>query len=452
QILFSLVTDLIGNDIEKLNFKADWTYIDLISGNLYINIVACAANIYNNIKADVNFPTELYKCIVNLLGGEGTMTDNGNQVTFLITLPLHIAKCDKAKKSTDDLDYIAPSARILIVDDYDVNITVLTMLLKRTQIQIDSATSGNEALEKLESNSYDIIFIDYLMPEMDGIALMGQIRERFPDVPDNTAIYVLSANSFANDKQLLKTYGFKGFIPKPIDSSTLDFIVRNNIPENKLMYLENVDKESISDEKLEEYRSLLKKYDISLDDGLHYMSNDFQEYINISEVTSKHIPKNTERLNKFLSEEDIESIQILVHSIKSNSKLLGFNSLSLLATQLEARASQGDIEYVYNAFPFFMYLRKQFYQGIVKFLEQAEIDGLIEGDSVIADKINRENFLQLLDDYIDNLEPEPAIRVINSAIQQGYAPEINEALRKIADYIEELEYESAAKLLKEITQ
>lgn len=457
QIMYTLVTDLINIfNLDRLIYKADWTYTDSDRGNLYLNISAYATNIYNEIKAEIIFPTEIYKCIIELLDGEGTLSDNGNQVTFSIRLPIQTTgnakEASESEKKDEELNYIAPSARILVVDDYDVNITVLSMLLKRTEIQIDSATSGEEALKKLEDNSYDIIFIDYLMPEMDGVTLMGHIRDKFPEILTDTSIYVLSANTYANDRQLLKAYGFKGFIPKPLNSSTLDFIIRNNIPEKKLVYLENIDKETISEEKLNEYKNMLKKYDTSLEDALHYLSNDFLDYVNISAVTSKQYSKNTERLNKYLLEEDIESIRILVHSIKSNSKLLGFNTLSQLSALLEAKAAQGDMEYVKNAFPFFMYLRGRSREGVEQFLKQAEIDGFLDNYSSTSDSIDKNNYVQLLDDYIDNLEPEPALRVIKHVISQNLDPCNNDALRKIADYIEELEYESAANLLKEITQ
>lgn len=118
-------------------------------------------------------------------------------------------------------EYVAPDLTILVVDDVKMNIIVFKGLLKDTKIKIDAAASGSECLEKVKTAKYDLIFMDHLMPEMDGIETFHKIQS-MPDCPNKeTPVIILTANALVNAKEMYLNEGFNGYLTKPIERNIL---------------------------------------------------------------------------------------------------------------------------------------------------------------------------------------------------------------------------------------
>lgn len=135
--------------------------------------------------------------------------------------------------------FTAASARVLSVDDNAVNLTVFKALLKKTQIQIDTATSGPEALQKVMMNSYDAIFVDHLMPAMDGVEVLKRMRSEDNHVTKETPIIVLTANVVVGYRDKFIEAGFDDFLAKPIDANELERVVIKYLPKEKITYINN---------------------------------------------------------------------------------------------------------------------------------------------------------------------------------------------------------------------
>ena len=117
-----------------------------------------------------------------------------------------------------------PDMKVLVVDDSKVNILVATGLLKRYKMHIDTALSGMEAIEMVKENDYDIVFMDHMMPEMDGVETMLKIRElgvKYVDLP----IVALTANAIRESRDALISQGFQDFLAKPINLRELDRVI-----------------------------------------------------------------------------------------------------------------------------------------------------------------------------------------------------------------------------------
>ena len=121
----------------------------------------------------------------------------------------------------ETIDFIAPDAKILVVDDNDMNLKVARGLLSPLQMTIDTATSGKEALELITDGSYDIIFMDHMMPEMDGVECTKLIRGRESDYMKTVPIIALTANAVAGAKEEFLAAGMDDFVPKPIEMTTI---------------------------------------------------------------------------------------------------------------------------------------------------------------------------------------------------------------------------------------
>lgn len=131
------------------------------------------------------------------------------------------------KRKAYQSSFIAPQACILAVDDNNVNLKVLTGLLRSTQIQIDTASSGAQCLEMVQEKSYHMVLLDHLMPEMDGIETLRKMREMGLQVP----AIALTANAIAGAREIYMQAGFQDYLSKPLNARELEDMVRKYLPE-----------------------------------------------------------------------------------------------------------------------------------------------------------------------------------------------------------------------------
>lgn len=166
----------------------------------------------------------------------------GEGSTFTVSLPQHIiedqpigvlyeesGRREERKKYVPQ--FVAPDARVLVVDDNKVNLTVVKGLLRKTRMQIDCVMSGKECLEAVKWGHYHVILLDYMMPEMDGAETLQKLKE----MPDNksmdAAVIVLTANAMSGMKEMYLGQGFDAYLSKPIEGTALEKLLMEYIPE-----------------------------------------------------------------------------------------------------------------------------------------------------------------------------------------------------------------------------
>ncbi|MBR1743439.1 MAG: response regulator [Lachnospiraceae bacterium] len=126
----------------------------------------------------------------------------------------------------------APEARILVVDDMEMNLVVMENLLKRTMVAVDSAISGKEALQKAAGASYDIIFLDHMMPDMDGIETLRALKKA--GLVKNSVCIALTANAVAGARERYLSVGFADYLSKPVDGEGIEKMLLQYLPEEKV--------------------------------------------------------------------------------------------------------------------------------------------------------------------------------------------------------------------------
>ena len=138
-------------------------------------------------------------------------------------------------------DFKAPEAKLLIVDDNTMNLEVEKKLIVSTEIQVDTATSGEQALTMTRAVRYDIILMDHLMPGMDGIECMQHIRKQFDGLNNHVPIVVLTANTGSENRELYSRSGFDGYLIKPVTGRQLEEVVIAHLPASKVIRTGNKD-------------------------------------------------------------------------------------------------------------------------------------------------------------------------------------------------------------------
>jgi len=157
----------------------------------------------------------------------------GKGSTFSVRLPYMEADRSVKEEISEISDFTAKSAKILAVDDIDINLSVVEALLSTFQIVPDLASSGKEAIVYAKENKYDIIFMDHMMPEMDGLETTKQIRA-LDDWNQKVPIIALTANAISGVEQMFYQHKLDDFLSKPLDISALNLCLKKWLPENKI--------------------------------------------------------------------------------------------------------------------------------------------------------------------------------------------------------------------------
>ena len=190
--------------------------------------------------------------LVDLMGGEISVNSVYTQGSkFVVTLEQDIVDdkelgaftlASRAKlrdEGTYQQSFEAPEAHILVVDDNEMNLMVVTKLLAETKIQIDTASSGAECLKLTQNHYYDCILMDHLMPEMDGIECLHALRVQPAGLCQTVPVIALTANAGSDNQLLYRREGFSGYLAKPVSGALLEAAVLSVLPKELVRLYEN---------------------------------------------------------------------------------------------------------------------------------------------------------------------------------------------------------------------
>lgn len=238
-------------------------------------------------------------------------------------------------KNTDsDFGFTAPEAKILVVDDNSINISVTKGLLEPLKMQIDCVLNGKAALQKIKSEKYDLIFMDHMMPEMDGVETTLAIRQQYPDY-DSVPIIALTANAVGNARDLFIRAGMNDFVAKPIELRLITAKVRQWLPASKII------RQSLSKENSEKDSPLPILGDLDVKRAIKLLGSK-QLFDTIIKEFFRTINTKAQAIKEYEKKEDWTAYTIEVHALKSTAKQIGAYSLSEKAAALEKAGNQKD--------------------------------------------------------------------------------------------------------------
>lgn len=231
----------------------------------------------------------------------------------------------------------APDAKVLVVDDVKLNTDVLRGLLKKTKVQIDTAYSGRECLGLVRKNTYDIIFMDHLMPEMDGVETL-KIIKKIPDSPNSsTPIIALTANAMLGAKEKYESYGFNDYLAKPVQGDELELMLLKYLPKSLI----RTRPAEPSDDNRNNSFSNPELPELDPAAGLEYCCGDEELYIRM--LSMLELDAKLKRLENAFHEADWKSYERLCCALKSTAKTIGASRLSAAAEQMEQSTRSGRI-------------------------------------------------------------------------------------------------------------
>lgn len=241
----------------------------------------------------------------------------------------------------DFLNFQAPEARILIVDDNSINITVAMGLLDPLNLQCDSALSGDEAIEKIKKYTYDIIFMDHMMPVKDGVETTHEIRALPIPYCSTVPIIALSANALRGAREMFIDEGMNDFVAKPIELRDIVSKLREWLPANKIIKLSRTTvQEQTTEDKIPKIAGLDTEFGLSMSGSIDIYQKILVDYY-------QSIAKKADLIASYEANEDIKNYTIEVHALKSTSKLIGALELSFLAEKLEHAGHDGNLEMIH---------------------------------------------------------------------------------------------------------
>jgi signal transduction histidine kinase/DNA-binding NarL/FixJ family response regulator len=232
----------------------------------------------------------------------------------------------------------APEAQILVVDDNEMNLTVFKNLLKQTGVKIDTASSGDEGLVYAYDKKYDMIFLDHMMPEKDGIETLHELRSRPKDPNLNTPAICLTANAISGAREKYMEAGFDDYLTKPIDCEKLEQMLIRYLPEDKVKHVREDIREDMKEDSDKKENGLpdflFNIAEIDTDTGLSNNGN-IKAYIETLKIFAKNTKKHTREIESFYDSDDIKNATIKIHALKSTARIIGALDLGELAQQLE---------------------------------------------------------------------------------------------------------------------
>ncbi len=267
-------------------------------------------------------------------------------------------------QSTSRERMTCPGVKVLVVDDEPMNLLVARGIFEAYGMEVHTAASGTESIEMCRADRFDIIFMDHMMPGLDGVETMKRLRLNAARVNDELCIVALTANAISSAKEMFIAEGFNAFLPKPIELMELERVLKHVLPRSSVVY-ETVPitiKETETPPAAEtapvpaepapeapavrDPWAVLKECGVDIGEGLGYCQDDEDFYREILAEYAAEPDEKLKVLNELFGSEDWKDYGIKVHAIKSSSKTIGADAVSEMAKELEFAAKSDNADLI----------------------------------------------------------------------------------------------------------
>jgi CheY-like chemotaxis protein/HPt (histidine-containing phosphotransfer) domain-containing protein len=369
------------------------------------------------------------KSFIEMMGGEiDVESEYGHGSVFTITIPFVRVKVAQKPKPSDKIGSVskikkslsAPDAKVLVTDDNEFNLKVSRGLLSLMDINADTADSGQAAIDLVKAVDYDVVFMDHMMPDMDGIETVAKIRAlggKFTKLP----IIALTANAVFGAKEMFFRNGFNDFISKPINSDELSRLLQEWLPHDKVSLVVKDDKEP---KPAAAEPELVRFFNARL----------------IGEC---------EKMTTLLRKGNIAGFAIAIHAMKSSLAIIGESALSSVAGELEASAKKDELRHCRGYFAKFEVRLRELHErlNVVHPPPTAPDDSgaKLQGESTTLAKLVKDAI-----SAANDFDSDAATEHIKALLEFDFGAAVTTSLNAALTAFEDFDFDTAIEILKNI--
>jgi len=429
------------------------------------------------------------KRLVNAMGGEITVeSEYGVGSTFAINIRQKVTNFESFVE-TDSLDefvlishtnilkdalndnvriakFTAEAARVLVVDDNEANLKVATGLFSKYKLSIETCTSGKSALKLLENdNDFDLLFIDHMMPEMDGVELVNIIRSQESEYLRSVPIVALTANAIKGVSEMFLANGFNDYMTKPIDTQVLARVLNQWLPNDKIHEITDSDisktvssnewtgNKNIVVKDIDSYitEQFAKIENIDINKAFSICGDDSDILLSVVEIYVKSYSGIKGRIIDAYDTGKLQAYGIEVHGVKSSTRSIGNDILGEKAYKLEMAAKEGKLEFVQNNHDEFMAEYAAFVDGLkaaLDAIDEKNGKASIEKVAFSAEEY-REMIAQCCEAY-ENYDTRTGEELLNKLITGDFSDGISQKLQEAKSSADLFDFDITTEILKEL--
>ena len=348
----------------------------------------------------------------------------------------------------EDFDFTAPKAEILVVDDNAINLTVVKGLLNPLKMKIDTALSGKDAVLMTTDKRYDIIFMDHMMPEMDGVETTRVIR-RLLGNNGQVPIIALTANAVEGTAEMFINEGMNDFVTKPIEMRVIISKLHKWLPPEKIE--KNRDKKMNAarlnanrDNKASQTTTDISIEGLDVKRAMEFLGNE-NLFWSVLKEYYRVIDKKCAMIQEYEQKEQWKEYTVEVHALKSASKQIGALDLAQVAEQMEAAGNAGNAALIHKITPG-MLEEYMFYKGILApyFVKQEE-----EQSGRAAKNDEMSVLFGEMKEAMENLDMDAMEKVIKDMGQYSYSDAQRDIFEKLKNAVEDIDTERCEEILDE---
>lgn len=379
--------------------------------------------------------------LISLMGGQlEVKSEYGRGSEFFFTIHQKTVSKDMEPVKEESLLFSAPQAQILVVEDNEINRNVAVGLLEPLGIKIDLAENGKEALSMIPVKKYDLIFMDHMMPIMDGEEAIRRLRQSEDPYCQSVPVIAFTANAMKETEILLKNAGMNDFLAKPIEYETLCKMIRKWLPKELIQEV----KASTKEKNNHRQTTTQTLKGINITEGIRYSGSE-ELWKQMMGNFYTLIDAKTLKLQKCLDDGMLKDFIIEVHALKSSSRVIGASELSTCFSELEALGNAGEEKKIQEILPDVLEL----YQS---YKEVLRVYGISQINKKEVSKEEIVLYLEGIQKAIDNFDLDVADEAMQK-LEECYLPESFQAyMESLRVYMADVAMEHILKITREMLE
>lgn len=355
-------------------------------------------------------------------------------------------------QKTDTRMFTCDDYRVLVVDDNVINRKVAIAMIESYGFIIDDTDSGSKAIEMVKNNKYNMIFMDHMMPEMDGIETTRVIRSECGENGRTAIIVALTANAIEGAREMYLGNGFQDFLSKPFERIQLHDILNKWIPEKRKNYLDiEVEENKISEDEMAE----IFMNGVNIREAVKNKNGGIEDYLELLNLFYLDGINKKDYMEQLVADENYQEYQIEAHALKSAAANIGAEKLSELAKQQEMAAKENQFALIQQEYALLLSAYGDILEEIKKVLKKKQYgvfgNKLVAGLKPIEEEYMAEQIRKALFE-LERFRSKEAAKIVQELMDYAVPEYVREGLEKVQMLLKMYEDDKAEEALREMIQ